>query len=66
MWSHTMPDPDTKAEQDSADERPEPVVADAVETTEFYETEEGVVFYDAENPLAWMQAADVVDLDEVA
>jgi hypothetical protein len=61
-----MPDPDTKAEQDSADERPEPVVADAVETTEFYETEEGVVFYDAENPLAWMQAADVVDLDEVA
>ena len=66
MWRHTMPDPDTKAEQDSADERPEPVVADAVETTESYETEEGVVFYDAENPLAWMQAETVVDLDEVA
>lgn len=61
-----MPDPDTKAEQDSAEERPEPVVADAVETTESYETEEGVVFYDAENPLAWIQAEDVVDLDEVA
>lgn len=61
-----MPDPDTKAEQDSADERPEPVVADAVETTESYETEEGVVFYDAENPLAWLQAETVVDLDEAA
>jgi len=61
-----MPDPDTKAEQESADERPEPVVADAVETTESYETEEGVVFYDAENPLAWMQAENVVILDEAA
>lgn len=61
-----MPDPDATAEQDSAGERPEPVVADAVETTESYRTEEGVVFYDAENPLAWMQAAEVVDLDEVA
>ena len=61
-----MPDPDTKAEQESADERPEPVVADAVETTESYETEEGVVFYDAENPLAWIQAGDVVVLNDVA
>ena len=61
-----MPDPDTKAEQDSADERPEPVVADAVETTESYETEEGVVFYDAENPLAWIQTEDIVVLDDVA
>jgi hypothetical protein len=42
------------------------VVADAVETTESYETEEGVVFYDAENPLAWIQAEHVLDLDEVA
>lgn len=61
-----MPDPDTKTEQDSAEERPEPVIVDAVETTESYETDEGVVFYDAENPLAWIQAEDVVDLDEVA
>ncbi|WP_442928640.1 DUF7331 family protein [Natronomonas sp.] len=63
-----MPDPDTTSEQDSAGaaERPEPVVAEAVETTEAYETEEGVVFYDAENPLAWMQAEDVVNLEEAA
>ena len=61
-----MPDPDTKAEQDSAGERPEPVVADAVEATESYQTEEGVVFYDAENPLGWMQAGEVIDLEETA
>lgn len=62
-----MADPNVTSEQDSAgEERPEPVVADAVETTEAYETDEGVVFYDAENPLAWVQAANAVDLDEVA
>ena len=61
-----MPDPDTKAEQDSAGERPEPVVADAVEATESYRTEEGVVFYDAENPLGWVQAGEVIDLEEAA
>jgi hypothetical protein len=61
-----VPDPDATAEQDSVDERPAPVVTDAVETTESYQTEEGVVFYDAENPLAWMQAAEVIDLDEAA
>jgi hypothetical protein len=61
-----MPDHDTKAEADSAEERPEPVVADAIESTESYETDEGVVFYDAENPLAWVQAGKVLDLEEVA
>lgn len=63
-----MPDPDATTEQDStgAQERPEPVVTEAVETTESYETEEGVVFYDAENPLAWMQAETVVELKDVA
>ncbi len=30
---------------------------------EAYETEEGVVFYDAENPLAWVQADTTVALD---
>ena len=58
-----MPDPDATAERDG--ERSDPVT-EAVETTESYQTEEGVVFYDADNPLAWMQAADVVDLDEAA
>jgi hypothetical protein len=58
-----LPDPDATAERDT--ERPDPVT-EAVETTESYQTEDGVVFYDADNPLAWMQAADVVDLDEAA
>ena len=58
-----MPDPNATAERDT--EQPDPVT-EAVETTEAYQTEEGVVFYDADNPLAWMQAADVVDLDEAA
>jgi hypothetical protein len=61
-----MPDHDTKAGEGSTSECLEPAVADAVETTESYETEEGVVFYDAENPLAWMQAENVLDLEEVA
>lgn len=63
-----MPDPDAKAGQDStvADERPEPVVVDAVATTESYETDDGVVFYDADNPLAWVQTTLVFELDEVA
>lgn len=61
-----MPEPDTTSKQDSGGDRPEPIVADAVEATESYETEEGVVFYDAENPLAWIQVEHVVDLTEVA
>lgn len=62
-----MPDSDATAEQDSAaghDVGPE--LADAIQQTEAYETDEGVVFYDAENPLAWMQAAEVLDLQELA
>lgn len=36
---------------------------DAVGT---YETGDGVVFYDTENPLAWVQTRDAVRLDEMA
>jgi hypothetical protein len=38
----------------------------AVRSTESYETEAGVVFYDADNPLAWLQADHAVDLESVA
>ncbi|WP_299237391.1 DUF7331 family protein [Natronomonas sp.] len=44
----------------------EPTVAEAVRSTESYETSGGTVFYDAENPLAWVQSDDVVDLEESA
>jgi len=43
------------------DERAEPM--DAVGT---YETGDGVVFYDTENPLAWVQSASAVHLEEMA
>jgi hypothetical protein len=35
-------------------------------TVESYETDGGVVFYDADNPLAWVEAARPVRLDELA
>jgi hypothetical protein len=48
---------------DRADERPEP---DGVGTVESYEVDEGVVFYDAENPLAWVESRTAVVLHEHA
>lgn len=42
-----------------------PEQADAIETTEAYETDDGVVLYDAENPLAWIQSATTVALDDL-
>lgn len=36
---------------------------DAVGT---YETGDGIVFYDTENPLAWVQSASSVHLEEMA
>jgi hypothetical protein len=40
---------------------PEP---DGVDSVEAYETEEGVVFYDAENPLAWLETSKTLSLRE--
>ncbi|ACV49000.1 MULTISPECIES: DUF7331 family protein [Halomicrobium] len=52
-------------ERDSAEERrSKPGLPAAVETTETYETDEGTVFYDAENPLAWLQTDSAVTLTE--
>jgi len=61
-----MPDTDAPVDSDRADEQNRPTVSDAVRSTESYETEEGVVFYDVENPLAWLQTDRVVDLDSAA
>lgn len=33
-------------------------------TIEAYETDDGVVLYDADNPLAWVQSTAPVSLDE--
>ncbi|MFB6073501.1 MAG: hypothetical protein ABEJ89_00655 [Haloarculaceae archaeon] len=43
----------------------EPATPDAVATTETYETDEGTVFYDAQNPLAWLQTDDPRSLSEM-
>lgn len=52
-------------ETDSADElRSEPGLPAAVQSTETYRTDEGTVFYDAENPLAWLQTDSAVRLSE--
>ena len=49
MSHHASPD----GESDRANElRSDPALPKAVRTTETYETEEGTVFYDAQNPLA--------------
>lgn len=36
------------------------------DTVEAYEDDGNVVFYDAENPLAWVEATRAIDLDEHA
>lgn len=56
-----MPESPTPA-KDSAGVPPET----AELTVEAYETDEGVVFYDAAEPAAWLQAADVVSLEDMA
>ncbi|MFB6178383.1 MAG: hypothetical protein ABEI77_01505 [Halorientalis sp.] len=54
----------SRTEMDSAAESRDPDVPAAVETVEAYETEDGIVLYDAENPLAWVQSTDAVALSE--
>jgi hypothetical protein len=39
---------------------------DALASIEAYETEDGVVFYDAENPLAWLESSVSVSLMDSA
>lgn len=64
--SVTMSDnANTGNEQDSPDvtELPESGESTA-EAVESYETEDGVVFYDAQNPLAWLKAERALNLTE--
>ena len=39
---------------------------EGTETIESYETDDGVVFYDAENPLAWVETSQTFTLEELA
>lgn len=36
-----------------------------VATIESYETEDGVVFYDAQNPLAWVETDRTLSLEDI-
>jgi hypothetical protein len=42
-----------------------PEADDGRETVESYDTADGVVLYDAENPLAWLKATNAVSLGDV-
>lgn len=35
-------------------------------TIESYEIDDGVVFYDAENPLAWVETSETLTLEDLA
>lgn len=56
----------TRANDDLTDGSPAQEHPATITTVESYETEEGVVFYDAENPLAWVETARPISLDEIA
>lgn len=45
-------------------DRSEPGASEAVQATETYRTDGGTVFYDADNPLAWMQTESPLSLRE--
>jgi hypothetical protein len=55
----------TETPRETGRERDEPTPEDLA-SIESYETEDGVVFYDADNPLAWMEADRTVQLEEAA
>ena len=66
-----IPNPEVTPVDDHAtgDERPNDVPqrtdgADPAESIEAYETEDGVVLYDADNPLAWLQSTRAVALGD--
>ncbi|WP_435335494.1 DUF7331 family protein [Haloarchaeobius sp. TZWWS8] len=45
---------------------PEQEAADGTESIETYETEDSVVFFDADNPLAWLEATKSFALSDLA
>ncbi|ELY52067.1 MULTISPECIES: DUF7331 family protein [Natronococcus] len=60
-----MTDVSTRANEDEMMDRREPrSEPEGTATVEAYEIEDGVVFYDAENPLAWVEASRTLALEE--
>lgn len=42
----------------------EPQLSEAIQSTELYQIDDGTVFYDAQNPLAWVQTDSTVRLND--
>ncbi|NGM71491.1 hypothetical protein G6M89_21320 [Natronolimnobius sp. AArcel1] len=55
----------TRISDDTADGREPSSEPEGVETIESYEIDDGVVFYDAENPLAWVETSQTLTLEDV-
>ncbi|AHF99094.1 hypothetical protein HALLA_09800 [Halostagnicola larsenii XH-48] len=53
----------TRATDDTTADEPRSELA-GTETIESYEIDDGVVFYDAENPLAWVETSQTLPLKE--
>ena len=62
-----------RTEADSGDEsrgvgavRAAPADSDGVAATDAYEVDDGVVLFDIDNPLAWVEADDAIQLSRMA
>ena len=53
-------------DDDMTDEHDRSEEPAAVATIESYETEDGVVFYDADNPLAWVETTRPLALEDLS
>lgn len=50
---------------DRQDDPDEPILPAGPESIEMYEADDGIVFYDAQNPLAWVQSSMRVYLHDL-
>ncbi|QLH80101.1 DUF7331 family protein [Halosimplex pelagicum] len=57
---------DSVESQPSADVRVAPADTEGVAATDAYEVDGGVVLFDTENPLAWVEADDALALGRMA
>ncbi|WP_459190985.1 DUF7331 family protein [Halosimplex sp. J119] len=57
---------DSGDSEPSADVRAAPADTAGVAATDAYEVDDGVVLFDVENPLAWVEADDAISLGQMA
>nr|WP_049911550.1 hypothetical protein [Natrinema limicola] len=61
-----MLDMSSHLNDDAADRSELSSIPEGTATIESYETDDGVVFYDAENPLAWVETSRTLTLEDLA